>query len=86
MQISGCTSFKEWLVGARKVEKYLEEGYQAYYGHGDGVQTLEQVKQTIKIVEELIHQYKMGQIKEKSAIFPKEDVFPNVYYHKKYLK
>lgn len=60
MHLPGCTSLKTWLAGAERVLYYLNEGYQAFYGHGDGIQTKEQVETTIRLVKQIIEETENG--------------------------
>ncbi|MBZ9685225.1 MBL fold metallo-hydrolase [Clostridium estertheticum] len=53
MCLPGCTSLKEWLTGGEKILEFSKE-YTAYYGHGDGVQTVEQMEKTINYIRDIL--------------------------------
>lgn len=82
MHLPGCTTLKEWLSGAHKVQGYLEKGYRAFYGHGDGIQTLEQVNRTIHLAEEIVSAAALGK-KPKEGCWPDEESEIRILYSPK---
>lgn len=72
MHLPGCTSLETWRAGARVVEGYLERGFSAWYGHGDGVQTLDQVRTTMRLVDELLEKRASGEVTARKGVYPHE--------------
>lgn len=72
MHLPGCTSLTAWLAGAERVASYADRGYHAWYGHGDGVQTAEQIHETIRLVREIIAAAENGE-KWEGGIYPDEE-------------
>ena len=84
MQLPGCTSLQEWKTGANTIIDLMKQGnYTAWYGHGDGRQTLEQMETTYHLVEEIIEKKKAGTLAKGKHLYPVKDQFPNVYYNSK---
>jgi hydroxyacylglutathione hydrolase len=83
MQLPGCTSLEEWLNGACRIREYLNQGYTAYYGHGDGRQDLKQVEALISAGQEVIQMAKSGRLEKGKHIYPSKDQVPNLYYNSK---
>lgn len=70
MQLPGCTSLSDWLVGAEQILSYTKE-YRAYCGHEKSIQTNEQIQTTLNLVRELLAQ------KQKKTFLPKTKTYPN---------
>lgn len=86
MQLPGCIALNDWLPGAEKVLSYLENGYEAWNGHEDGRQPVEQVRKTVALVNELIGMRRSGTLPGKKGVYPGKDERPNVYYNAKRIR
>lgn len=86
MQIPGCTYLNDWFTGADKLIAYLEQGYTAYCGHDKGKQTLEQIRKTYELVNEVIEMKHKGQLPAKRGIYPSDGTMPRVYYDQRFIR
>lgn len=78
MHLPGCTTLEEWLPGAETVADFVRNGYRAYCGHMDGLQSREQIEQTIVYGRELIAMARDGQITGKEIIYPDSVRIPQI--------
>lgn len=85
MHLPGCTSLQEWFAGADRVLAYMEKGYAAFYGHGEGRLSIDQVRQTYGLVQEILAKHRQGELPRKKSLYPDKEAWPNVYYNKKYM-
>ena len=53
MQLPGCTTIKQWLPAAEKLNE-LAKDHRSFYGHMDGKQDEAQITQTIVLAKELL--------------------------------
>lgn len=83
MQLPGCTTVQEWLNGACVIREYLRQGFTAFYGHGDGRQSEQQVDALIALGQQVIQMAKADRLPKGKHIYPSDDTIPNLYYNAK---
>jgi hydroxyacylglutathione hydrolase len=84
MQLPGCTSLSEWLIGAKKVLA-LAKDYQAYGGHDKGLISEDSIAKLISTIEELLKH--VPSFEGKNLDYPLDkDIFPRVFVAKKNIK
>ena len=82
MHLPGCTSLSAWKPGAELALSYLERGYSSWYGHGDGMQSAEQVRETIRLASEVIAKHESGELKGGRGCYPDKGVPVVVNYRR----
>jgi glyoxylase-like metal-dependent hydrolase (beta-lactamase superfamily II) len=73
MHLPGCTSLETWRAGADRILGLLRDGLTGWYGHGLGLQTLEQVEETRRLVDELIAKRASGEVGRGRGSYPSDD-------------
>ena len=72
MHLPGCTSLTVWQSGADLILGYLERGYAGWYGHGDGRQSLDQARETRRLVSEVIEKCERHELGRGRGCYPAE--------------
>jgi glyoxylase-like metal-dependent hydrolase (beta-lactamase superfamily II) len=83
MQLPGCTTITEWLIGANKILS-LADSYTPYNGHNDGLSSKEDIVSIIKVMETLLKE--KPAFKGKTIDYPNKDAKIHVFIAKKYIK
>jgi hydroxyacylglutathione hydrolase len=86
MQLPGCTCLSKWLVGAKAILGYLDQGsYTPYAGHDKGKLTREGIAGVIAVGEEILA--KKPQFEGKTLDYPfDKTVFPRICVAKKGIR
>ena len=72
MHRSGAVTLEEWMDSARLILSYIEQGYTAHTGHGNGVQSKEQVEIIYRYVQEIIEKKRSGQLTKAHSPYPEK--------------
>lgn len=79
MHLPGCTSLEKWREGARKIMALADQGYESWYGHGDGRQTAAQMHAMYDLVEKAIAARRAGTLPKGKHPYPSASSMPYVY-------
>lgn len=80
MWLPGCTSLKEWLPGAEQILELSKE-YTPYCGHGAGLQTTDQIEQTINCVRGILTSTAKNTLFTKTVNYPDKSANIQIIYN-----
>lgn len=79
MQLPHSTTVRGWLPTGRMLAR-LAGKYTCYYGHSNGIQSREQIVQTVHIAEELLAASTRNELWGRTRCFPAEDAEIHITY------
>ena len=72
MHRPGAVTLEEWMDSAKLILGYMEQGYTAHTGHGNGVQSKEQVETIYRYIQEIIEKKRSGQLTKNDSPYPEK--------------
>ncbi|MBQ8555938.1 MAG: MBL fold metallo-hydrolase [Clostridia bacterium] len=72
MHRPGAVTLEEWMDSAKLILGYMEQGYTAHTGHGDGTQSKENVEIICRYVQEIIDKQGCGQLSKNDSPYPEK--------------
>lgn len=72
MHRPGAVTLEEWMDSAKRILSYMEQGYTAHTGHGDGLQSKDKVEIICRYVQEIIDKHRSGQLSKTDSPYPQK--------------
>ena len=72
MHRPGAVTLEEWMDSARLILSYMEQGYTAHTGHGNGKQSKKNIETICRYVQEIIDRQRSGQLSKNDSPYPEK--------------
>ena len=73
MHRPGAVTLEEWMDSTKLILSYMEQGYTAHTGHGNGTQSKTNVETICCYVQEIIDKQRSGQLTKNDSPYPEKD-------------